>query len=247
MNGTWTEEQIAGHACHVYDPPERNRRNYVAIYLHGVHLGRLSEMPEFCTALDQHGIPVVCPVTQRSWWADRICPEFDPEITAEKYVLNKILPFIKERYESEPPQIALFGTSMGGQGALRFSFKHPDLFPIVAAISPAIDFHNGWDDGDEVLPTMFRDKEDARQETAILYAGPFNRIRNLFFCCDPEDERWYESADRLTMKLSSMGIPYECDMETSDGGHGPKYYRTMAPKVVEFLAKALDHERLRIV
>ncbi len=94
MNGTWTEVEIAGHACYVYEPPERNTRNYVAIYLHGVHLGRLQEMPAFTEAFDRHGLPVVCPVTQRSWWADKICPEFDANITAERHVLDNVLPFI---------------------------------------------------------------------------------------------------------------------------------------------------------
>ena len=247
MNGTWNEEDVGGHPCHVYEPPERNRRNYVVMYLHGVHLGRLEDLPAFCAALDRHGLPAVCPVTQRSWWANKICPEFDSNITAEGHVLDNVMPFIKEKYGSEPPQIALLGTSMGGQGALRFAFKHPETFPIVAAISPAIDFHTRWDEGDEVLPTMFRDKEDARQETAILYAGPFNRIRNAFFCCDPTDERWFDGADRLSMKLGSMGVPYEYDLETSAGGHGPEYYSAMADKAVDFLVSALDRERLRIV
>jgi len=247
MTGTWTEENVGGHPCHIYDPPERNKHGYVVIYLHGVHQGRLHDKPAFLEAFDRHGLPVVCPVTQRSWWADKICPEFDENITAEQHVLDNVLPFIAQRYDARPPQIALLGTSMGGQGALRLGFKHCETFPIVAAISPAIDFHTRWDEGDEVLSTMFRDKEDARQETAILYAGPFNRIRHLFFCCDPEDERWYDSADRLSMKLGSMGVPFEADLETTAGGHGFEYYETMAPKAIDFIANALDRERLRIV
>ncbi len=247
MTGTWSEESVGGHACHLYEPPERNKRNYVVLYLHGVHLGRLHDKPAFLAALDRHGLPVVCPVTQRSWWADKICPEFDANITAERHVLDNVLPFITQRYDAQPPQIALLGTSMGGQGALRLAFKHPDNFPIAAAIAPAIDFHTRWDEGDETLPTMFRDKEDARQETAILYVGPFNWVRHQFFCCDPEDERWWDGADRLRMKLSSMGIPHTCDLETSAGGHGFEYYETMAPTAIDFLANALDRERLRIV
>ncbi len=247
MPGTWTEELVGGHPCHLYEPPQRNKHNYVVMYLHGVHLGQLHEKPAFLDVLDRHGLPVVCPVTQRSWWADKICPEFDPEITAERHVLDNMLPFLKERYEAVPPQIALLGTSMGGQGALRLAFKHHETFPIVAAISPAIEFHQRWDHEDGVLPTMFRDPEDARQETAILYAGPFNWIRHLYFCCDPEDELWFDSSDRLHMKLSSMGIPHTCELEATAGGHGFEYYNTMAAAAIDFIANALDRERLRIV
>jgi S-formylglutathione hydrolase FrmB len=247
MSGTWTEEIVGGHACHLYEPPRRNANGYVILYLHGVHLGRLYDKSGFMSAFDQHGFPVVCPVTQRSWWTDRICPEFDAKISAEQHIVQNVLPFIAEKYKARPPQIGLLGTSMGGQGALRLAYVHPQLFPVAAAISPAIDFHLRWDEGDETLPTMFRDKEQARQHTAILYVNPLNWPRHQFFCCDPADERWFNSAERLQMKLSSMGIPHECDLETSAGGHGFDYYNMLAPKAIGFITQRLDRERLRVV
>ena len=60
---------------------------------------------------------------------------------------------------------------MGGQGALRFSYKHPNTFPVVAAISPAIDYHHRFDD-DEVLQDMYSNKESVRQDTATLHIHP---------------------------------------------------------------------------
>jgi hypothetical protein len=49
------------------------------------------------------------------------------------------------------------------------------------------------------------------------------------------------------MKLWSLGVPFECDLETSAGGHSFQYASHMAPRVVGFLADRLERERLRIV
>ena len=62
---------------------------------------------------------------------------------------------------------------------------------------------------------MYRDAEQARQDTATLHIHPLNWPRHQWFCCDPADYRWHDSADRLRMKLYSLGVPYECDLETT--------------------------------
>ena len=94
---------------------------------------------------------------------------------------------------------------------------------------------------------MYRDAEDARQDTATLHIHPLNWPRNQFFCCDPTDYRWHESVDRLRMKLWSLGVPFECDLETIAGGHSFEYASHMAPRAIGFLAERLERERLRVV
>lgn len=242
----WTEITLAGHPCDVFEPARRHEHGYVVIYLHGVHLNRLVDKPAFTELFEQHGLTVVAPMTQRSWWTDRICAEFDPKLTAERHLLDNVLPYIQERWQAAPPRIALLGTSMGGQGALRFSYKYPDTFPVVAALSPAIDYHKRMDEGDETLPLMYSDKEAARQDTALLHIHPLNWPRHQFFCCDPEDHKWHESSDRLHMKLWSLGVPHEYDLQTSGGGHSFTYYSRMAPRAIEFLLQRLEKERLRV-
>jgi S-formylglutathione hydrolase FrmB len=245
--GTWSETQIVGHPCDLFEPARPSEPGYVVLYLHGVHVKRLADNPVFTAQFERHGLRVVAPVTQRSWWTDRICAEFDPKLTAERHILDNVLPFIAERFDARPPRIGLLGTSMGGQGALRFAYKFPEKFPVVAAISPAIDYHKRFDEGDETLPLMYRDAEAARQDTAILHIHPLNWPRHHFFCCDPTDERWFESSDRLHMKLASIGIPHECDLTTIAGGHSYDYYNHMAPRAIEFIASALEKERMRLV
>jgi S-formylglutathione hydrolase FrmB len=238
---------VAGHSCDLYLPDQPNPHGSVAMYLHGVHLGRLVDNPIATALLAEHGLPCLAPMTQRSWWTDKTCTEFSTEITAERYVLDRVLPFIAERWGAKPTQLALFGTSMGGQGALRLAFKYPNRFPIAAALSPAIDYYTRYDEGDETIPEMYPDPEAARQDSAILHVHPLNWPRNLFFCCDPADARWFDSSDRLRMKLHSLGIPYECDLETSAGGHSWSYYNHMMPKAFEFMKRRLEQERLRVV
>ena len=46
-------------------------------------------------------------------------------LTAERHVLDNVLAHIRTTWNAAPPRIALLGTSMGGQGALRLAFKHP--------------------------------------------------------------------------------------------------------------------------
>lgn len=246
-SGSWSELSLAGHPCRVFEPGVPSDHGYVVLYLHGVHLGRLDEHPEFAAEFDRRGLRVIAPITRRSWWTDKICPEFDPEISAEKYVVDRVVPHIAQRWDARPPRIALLGTSMGGQGALRLAFRHPDTFPIAAAISPAIDYHTRWEEGDETLPSMYPDQEAARQDTAILHVHPLYWPRNLWFCCCPSDVRWHEGAERLRMKLSALGIPHAYELEFEGGGHGFGYYRQMAAPAINFINERLERERLRIV
>ena len=94
---------------------------------------------------------------------------------------------------------------------------------------------------------MYGDRESARQDTALLHVHPLNWPRHQYFCCDPADERWFESADRLRIKLGSLGVMFERDLETTGGGHGFDYYNRMAEKAVGFLHNGLERERLRVV
>ena len=123
-------------------------------------------------------------------------------------------------------------------------------YGMVAAISPAIDYQQRLEtpeEDDDPLFEMYLDPEAARQDTALLHIHPLNWPRNQFFCCDPTDYRWFDSSDRLRMKLGSLGVPFECDLETSAGGHGFQYYNVMAQRAMTYILNSLNSERLRVV
>src|SRR5262249_2550997 len=144
MSGIWTITEIAGKRADVYQPPSTARVPFAILFLHPLGLETLHDRPAFTNVFANLGMICVCPHTQRCWWTDRICAEFDTHITPRRRVLTHVMPSSGERWNLAPPAIGLLGTSMGGQGALRLAFKHPKLFPVVAAISAAIDYHERY-------------------------------------------------------------------------------------------------------
>ena len=132
----WLVADVGGHPCEIH-APEDPRPGRAAIYLHGVREQWLQELPVLRDLIEEARLPVVAPRTGRSWWLDRILPSFDPAITPEGYLLKHIVPEVGRRFGVSPPGIAVIGTCMGGQGALRLAYRHPVTFPVAAAISPA--------------------------------------------------------------------------------------------------------------
>lgn len=243
--GEWSQVEINGKLADVYEPQNRRASGEVIMHLHGHGLTTIKDNVAFSTELERHGFPAICPHGQRSWWLDVICDEFDQQMTPVTHLKEQIFPYIKERWDCEPPKIALMGISMGGQGVLQLSYREPQLFPVVAAISPAVDFHN-WYGAGYPLDKMFSAQEPARQETVLLHIHPLNWPRHQLFVCDPADTEWFESSDRLAMKLSSSGISFETDFASSNGGHCWEYFDTMANKVVEFISQGMKAESRRV-
>ena len=119
MNGTWTRVDIGGKAADVYEPAGVARPRLGVLHLHGIGLETLVDKPAFTRLFDELKLVCVCPHGQRSWWADRICPEFDPQLTPERHLLDNVLPFFERRWGLRPGSVGLQGISMGGQAALK--------------------------------------------------------------------------------------------------------------------------------
>lgn len=236
----WTDMPLGEHRCRILNPPKGGARRYTILYLHRLDPSELTA-DWLLAALVQRDIAAVCPLAGPCWWADRICGAFDEQLTAETFVLQHALPAARQlASESAQQRVGLLGIGMGGQGALRLAYKHPDDFSVVAAVAPEIDYQCRMDEGDQHLAQMYRDAEDARQDTATLHIHPLNWPRHQWFCADPDDWRWYESAERLRMKLYSLGVPYECDMETSADGSPDAYAQKMLEPALEFITSRLD-------
>ena len=239
---SWQSIEVAGKACDIFEPARPGP--YVVLHLHGVGMETLAGNQVWTRLLDERGLRAICPHGKRSWWTSRVCSEFDAKLTAERHLLENGLPFIRERWGAEPPKIALTGISMGGQGALRLAMKYPARFPVVAAISSAIDYQNWYGQG-TTIDEMYPDKEAVRQDTALLHVHPLNWPRNMLFAIDPADRQWLDGNQRLHEKLSALGIPHQYDFETTAGGHSWEYFNHMAPRVIDFVMSSLEAERLR--
>src|SRR3990170_8460138 len=96
--GDWREVEVAGHICRVFEPAAPNPHSYLVVYLHCSQAASLRDYPAFTREFERHGLRVIEPVTGQSWWTDRIWPEFDPAISVEAYVLERVVPYVAERW-----------------------------------------------------------------------------------------------------------------------------------------------------
>lgn len=244
--GTWRRLEIGGKPADLFEPSRPSAHGFTVLFLHGHGEITLRENVAYSTELDRHGLRCLCPAGRRSWWGDRVCREFDPELTPHRYLQERVLGWLEANGGAAPPGIALLGVSMGGQGVLKLAYREPQKFPVVAALAPAIDFHL-WHGRGYPLDEMYDSAEQARQDTATVLIHPLNWPRHQWLGCDPGDAEWFEGVERLASKLSSTGIPFESDFETRAGGHSWDYFNRQAPTVIEFLARGLEKERLRVV
>jgi len=256
----WSTISVAGHACEVYEPAEP-LPGRAMIYLHGVDEQTLVDSPGLRDAIEAAALPTLAPRTGRSWWLDRIMPGFDKAFTPERFVVEHVRAEIDRRFGVKPPGIALLGSGMGGQGALRIAYRHPTVFPVSAAIAPAIDFHRAMQECDEridgdsydTLWETYGDVERARQDTAILHVHPLNWPRHHWFASDPSDLDWHDGAARLQSKLRALGIPHAALLDSrgavtgqTPGDHRREYENRVAPDAIRFLIDALDQESRRL-
>src|SRR5947209_6680638 len=245
MNGTWTTVDIGGKPADVYEPAAGKPR-FGVLHLHGGSLETLRDRPAFTRLFDELKLACVCPHGGRCWWVDRLCPAFDPAVSPERHLTGRVLPFFRQRWGLAPRAVGVQGISMGGQGALRLAFKHPDLFPVVAGIAPALDYHELYGEGTP-LDGLYDSKEQCRQDTALMHVPPSGAPPHIFFCIDPDDARWYRGNDRLHEKLAALGIAHELDLNTRAGGHSWEYFNRMAERALRFVNAGLEQEGRRLL
>jgi S-formylglutathione hydrolase len=245
MQGTWSAVEIGGKPADVYEPA---RPRFVLLYLHsyGLETLRGPHAPAYPPLFDELGLACVCPHAGPCWWTDRVCPAFDPTLSTEAHLLTNVLPYCRERWGVGPRSVGLFGVSMGGAGALRLGFRHPERFPVVAALSAALEYHDLYGAGTP-LDEMYDSKEQCRQDTAPMHLHPSHYPPHLFFAIDPDDADWLRGNERLHEKMGALGVPHTADLETRAGGHSWSYFNHMAGRVVRFLVAGLEQESRRLL
>jgi len=129
---------------------------------------------------------------------------------------------------------------------LRLAFKRSELFPVVGAISPTLEYHE-LDGRGSVIDELYDSKEQCRQDTAIMHVPPAGAPRHIFFCVDPKDAFWYRGNDRLHEKLNALGIPHEIDFTTEAGGHSWRYFDHQAERLETFIHNGLVAESRRLL
>ena len=240
----WSRIEIVGKHAELFTPTQPPR--FALLYLHPVGLESLAENPTYTQAIAAAGFGCVAPFGDQSWWSDRVCHEFDPVISAEKHLLDSVVPWMNAKWNLGARAIAVAGVSMGGQGAIRLGLKYPDRFPVVAGVASAFDYHE-WHGRGTPLNAMYRSKEACRQDTAVLHVHPTKFPTHIWFACDPDDDEWFRGNDRLHEKLNAVGVPHEIDFTTKKGGHSWEYFDAMAEPMVQFCKAGLEKESRRLM
>jgi len=240
----WSKVEIAGKPADTFRPPGTPR--FGILFLHPVGLESPAVNAAYTDTFRAHNLAVVAPWGGASWWADRIDPAFDPALTAEQHVLCNVAPWMESSWNLGPRSIAAAGISMGGQGAIRLGFKHPDRFPVVAGVASAFDYYE-WHGQGTSIDAMYPTREKCRQDGAGLHVNPLKFPPHVWFACDPEDQDWFRGNDRLHEKLLALGIPHTVDFTTTRGGHNWDYFDAMAGPMADFIVAGLEKESRRLV
>ncbi len=198
---------------------------------------------------------IVAPEGRRSFYVNSA----DGKFPYSDFFLREFMPHIERKYRIRPgrAQRAMSGVSMGGYGALRFAFAHPELFSSVSAQSAALmpaspkQLDAAADAGApmlRVLGPVFGSPINiahwnannpfvlARQNAAGL------RKTSIYFNCGQDDNYGFErGAAALHAELDRENIKHEYHLYPGD--HSITYFLSHFAEVLEFHSRAFGLTR----
>lgn len=169
------------------------------------------------------GMVVATPSAGRSLYVDFR----DGSQRWESFLLEEFLPHLQASYRIDPERIWVGGVSMGGMGALRLAFKHPDRFRAVVALEPGIEpalrfseieLEDRFWRGDAFFAERFGDPVDedywAANNPATIAARDPERLRSsglaIFLEVGTEDAfGLYRGTEFLHRILFDHRVPHE--------------------------------------
>jgi S-formylglutathione hydrolase FrmB len=193
---------------------------------------------------------IVAPEGRRSFFVNSA----DGGVRYSDFFLREFMPHIEAKYRIRAGRAgrAVSGVSMGGYGALRFAFAHPELFSAVSAQSAA-------------LITESPQKLDAASQTGVpvlavlgpVFGKPIDvahwnenspfvlakknaeglRKLAIYFNCGEDDDYGFEKGARaLDEELLKEQVKHE--YHPYPGDHSPGYFLAHFPEVLEFHSRA---------
>jgi S-formylglutathione hydrolase FrmB len=193
---------------------------------------------------------IVVPEGRRSFYVNSA----DGSERYSDFFLQEFVPKIESKYRIRAGRAgrAISGISMGGYGALRFAFAHPELFSAVSAQSAALitetpqQLNAAANTGSPllgVLGPVFGKPIDVAHWNAnnpfLLAKRNAAELRKLsiYFNCGQEDNYGFEKgAAALDHQLSVQHIQHE--YHAYPGDHSITYFLSHFAEVMEFHSKA---------
>jgi S-formylglutathione hydrolase FrmB len=193
---------------------------------------------------------IVAPEGRRGFYINSA----DGSVRYNDFFLQEFMPQIEAKYRILPGRTgrAIGGISMGGYGAIRFAFAHPELFSAVSAQSAALitespqtldsASHSGAQLAGVLAPVFGKPidvphwKENSPFVLAKRNAAALRKMA-IYFNCGQDDNYGFEKgAAALHEELQKEAIQHE--YHPYPGDHSLTYFLSHFAEVMEFHSKA---------
>ena len=193
---------------------------------------------------------IVAPEGRRSFYINSA----DSSVRYSDFFLQEFIPLIEKKYRIAKGRSnrAISGISMGGYGALRFAFSHPEMFSAVSAQSAALITESPQD-----LDTAARSGAPLGKMLADVFGNPIDSSHwknndpfllaqknaaalkrlGIYFNCGQDDNYGFEKgAAALHEELQKEGVKHEYHLYPGD--HSLAYFLVHFSEVMEFHSRA---------
>jgi S-formylglutathione hydrolase FrmB len=193
---------------------------------------------------------IVAPEGRRSFYINSA----DNSVRYSDFFLQEFIPLIEGKYRIAKGRSnrAISGISMGGYGALRFAFSHPEMFSAVSAQSAALITESPQD-----LDTAARSGAPLGKMLADVFGNPIDSSHwknndpfvlaqknaaalkrlAIYFNCGQDDNYGFEKgAAALHEELQKEGVKHEYHLYPGD--HSLTYFLAHFTEVMEFHSRA---------
>ncbi len=193
---------------------------------------------------------IVAPEGRRSFYINSA----DGLVRYNDFFLQEFVPLIEAKYRVKKGRSnrAISGISMGGYGALRLAFAHPEMFSAVSAQSAAL-----ITDSPQELDTAARSGAPLGRVLAEVFGSPIEvrhwrennpfilaqknvaglRSLAIYFNCGQDDNYGFEKgAAALDEQLKKENVKHE--YRAYPGDHSLQYFLAHFAEVMEFHSRA---------
>lgn len=204
---------------------------HVLLLLHGLQGNQTSWLTRtsLCRWGDGHNLLIILPGGENSWWLD-----WAPYQRFETFLLEDLYAHVTRTFRVQPGPWAIGGLSMGGFGAMRLGFTHPERFRSVWS-------HSGWFGAAPDCPALANGPYPGAESDLdlVLLADRLQQAESrpaIGFDCGLSDP-FLAVNRRLAGALTERGIAHQ--YSEHPGGHDWNYWDEQVKAQLAFHTAAL--------